>query len=269
MTSRALFDRDFVLRIGDRLIRNTDQSTLRIEFKVTRTLGREPNKADISITNLNEESRALFQEKNRPVVLEAGYRENTSIIFNGRVANTDIEQLPTGWLVRVEATDAGANPRRARINRSQRGAAGLGDLAGVALEALGVGQGNLADLGAPAFQNGAVISGRADQQVEKLARRSRARFSIQDGQALFLRRGQVRRGPTPLISASSGMVGSPQIGERGAVTLTAKIQPNLAPGFGFRLESRTVSGFYRVEKATYTGDSWGNAWIVAIEGAPI
>ena len=73
----------------------------------------------------------------------------------------------------------------------------------------------------------------------------------------------------PLISAASGLIGTPQVGEQGFVTLTSQIQPNLTPGYSFRLESRLITGFYRVEKATYRGDSWGSTWAVELEGKPL
>ena len=269
MSTQALFRRQFALIIGERRIETDGDNTLRVDFSVTRTLSREPNKADIAIHNLREETRSLFQRKNQRVILEAGYIGNTSVIFRGTVTNTDIERQATGWITRVECADGGTNSRRTRINRSVRGSGNVGDIAREVVRALGVGDGNIADLPRAVFQNGFVVSGRADQQLEKVARKARTRYSIQDGQAVFLGPEQVRRGAVPLISAASGLIGTPQVGEQGFVTLTSQIQPNLTPGYSFRLESRLITGFYRVEKATYRGDSWGNTWAVELEGKPL
>jgi hypothetical protein len=265
----ALFDRDFSLNIGGKKIATTGAQTLKIAFQVTKTLGKEPNKAEISIENLKEETRALFQTKNQGVVLEAGYRENTSVIFSGAVDHTDIERVSTGWIVRVLCSDGGVNQRRGRINRSFRGEVDLKNAARAVISSMGLGLGNTKDLPDFKFGNGLVVSGRSDQQLEKLARKAGVKYSIQDGQVVFLLDKQTLKNTVPVLSSDSGMVGTPQIGEKGFVTLTAKIQPGLNPGGRFKIESKLITGFYRVEKATYQGDSWGPAWIVNIEGKPV
>lgn len=269
MTAKALFNRDFSLNVGGKKISTNGEETLRISFNVTKTLGKEPNKAEISIENLREETRALFQKKNEEIELEAGYVENTSLIFKGTVTTTNIERLPTGWVVSVECSDGGTQIRRARTNKSTRGKVSIKNVARGLVNDIGVGQGNIADLPDLDFTNGFVSSGRADQQLEKVARKAKVRYSIQDGQAVFLEREQTRRGTVVLLSTDSGLVGSPQLGEKGFVTATAKIQPYLSPGYAFRLESRLINGFFRIERSVYRGDSWGDEWVVELEGSPL
>ena len=76
----ALFNRDVAvtvgtLRIAARPEGNEEQvkPTLRMTFKVEKSLNRDPNKADLKIWNLSEKSRKAMQtEEKLPVIIEAG-----------------------------------------------------------------------------------------------------------------------------------------------------------------------------------------------------
>ena len=64
------------------------------------------------------------------------------------------------------------------------------------------------------------------------------------------------------------MVGSPQPGENGIVEVRALLIPQLSPGRVVALSSRETSGFYRVEKVTYQGDTRGQDWYADLELKP-
>ena len=67
----------------------------------------------------------------------------------------------------------------------------------------------------------------------------------------------------------TGLVGSPEPGDKGIVKADALIQPNLNPGQKFQLEAAEINGLFRIQRCVYNGDTWGNEWNVSLEGKPI
>jgi hypothetical protein len=78
-----------------------------------------------------------------------------------------------------------------------------------------------------------------------------------------------RRGSLPsravVLSPSSGLVGRPVVAADGKVTARAFIQPDLYPGRTVQFRTADLSGTYRIEKAKYTGDTFGTDWYVDLE----
>ena len=98
-------------------------------------------------------------------------------------------------------------------------------------------------------------------------------WSIQDRQIILL-------GPTETLGSvayklqsvggkSTGLIGSPEAGEDGFIRLRCLLQPSLLPGRRISVTSREIDGEFRIEKVTFSGDTWGNQWICSIEAKPL
>jgi len=287
-----LFNRDVVinvggLRIASRLLDSSRQqlglkenevsTILRVVFKVTRTLKKEPNKAEVRIYNLKKDNRIALQERNQPTIIEAGYIDNVSQIFNGDLEFGRNERDGRNWITTLQAADGSRKYKTARVSLSLKGPAAVGDVLQAAADALGINPGNLSEAisngsarGAlTEFTNGIVLSGKAEQQLDKVAKSMGLKWSIQDGQLQFLRPGQYVGTQAALLTPSTGLVGSPEPGDKGFVEARCLMQPNLAPGSRVQIQSAEVDGFYLVTKSVYTGDTHGGDWYVDIEGKPL
>ena len=87
-----LFYRDVIINAGGLQIRSRDEEsgarpTLKVVFRVERNLARAANAAEISIYNLNEDSRAFLKDQPGQIttIIEAGYVEQRPIIFRGNL----------------------------------------------------------------------------------------------------------------------------------------------------------------------------------------
>lgn len=291
MTDR-LFNRDLViniggLRIASRLLDETRQrlglkeeevsSILKVKFKVTRTLKKEPNKAEISIYNLKKDNRIALQERLQPTILEAGYIDNISQIFSGDLEFGENKQDGRDWITTLQAGDGSKQYKAARINTSLKGPAAIGDVLQTAADALGINPGNLSEAisggslrGAlREFTNGIVLSGKAETNLDKVAKSMGLKWSIQDGQLLFLGPEQFVGDEALVLSPGTGLVGSPEPGDNGIVKARSLLQPNLLPGNRVKIEAAQVDGFFRVEKTVYTGDTFGPDWYADLECMPL
>lgn len=280
-----LFRREVSLNVGGTLIRTRfgrDKEAapiLKLAFKVVRSLKKEPNAAEISVYNLTKANRVAFQEEDIETELEAGYIDNVSQIFKGKLDFAENKLAGRDWVTTLQTSDSGKSFRSARINTSIKGPANIGDVLQAAGSALGINVGNLAEKvregsirGALSeFTNGIVLSGKAEQVFDKVVKSMGYSWSIQDGQLQILAPTEVVREDAVLLRPGTGMIGTPEPGEKGFVKARSLLQPDLVPGRKFKIESVNddVNGFFRAEKCTFVGDTWGNDWYVDVEGKPL
>ena len=71
-----------------------------------------------------------------------------------------------------------------------------------------------------------------------------------------------------MVTAASGLGGVPEVLEKLRVRAKSLLAPGLDPGLLVRLESRDVTGFYRVDSARYQGDTWATPWYAILEMRP-
>lgn len=282
----VLYDREVVinaggLRLATRSTSGAVQPILRVQFKIVRSLKKDPNTADLTIYNLNKDNRALLQEKDIRTTIEAGYADNVSQIFDGVLEFGSSIQQGTDWLTTIQSGDGAKQYKASRINISLKGPIGVGDILREAAKAIGLNLGNSGQkidegslrAGLQEWTNGKVLSGKAEKVFDNIVRSLGYGWSIQDGQVQIL-------GPKEVIDATAirlsviqgkttGLVGSPEPGEKGNVKAKTLLQPDLIPGRKVQIQSREINGFFRVEKATFIGDSFGGDWYTEIEAKPL
>ena len=287
-----LFDRDLVinvggLRIASRLqdetrqrlgLRQNEISTiLKVTFKIVRTLKKEPNKAEVSIFNLKKDNRIALQEKKQPTVIEAGYIDNVSQIFSGNLEFGNNRKDGRTWITTLQAGDGSQKYKSARINKSIKGPAKIGDVLKTAAKALGINVGNLDSAAAGGskrgslkeFTSGIVLSGKAELSVDKIAKSMGLGWSIQDGQLQFLGADDTIGDLAPLLAPGVGLIGSPEPGDKGIVKVRTLLQPELLPGKRVKIESAEIDGVFRIEKSTFLGDTHGTDWYTDLECKPL
>lgn len=286
-----LFDREIVLGIGTRRIASRDAKTgerkplLRVQFKIERTLQPEPNTSDVSIFNLAKESRSAIQEKGILTEIEAGYFGNTSLIFKGDLDYGSTVRTGTDWVTTFQATDGGKQYRAARINIPFDAGTQIGDVIKTVADKMGLGLGNVAaeiakgiPRGALQYVKGLVLSGQASKEFTKVLKRAGFGWSIQDGQIQLTRSGQVLDPSKAIIlNQKTGLIGSPEQGEKGLIKARSLLQPDLQPGKRVLIQAGPrdasgvpeIDGFFRVDKTIFSGDTWGGDWYSDIEARPV
>lgn len=287
-----LFDRDVIvnvggLRIASRLLDETRQelgltgdtrsNILKVVFKITKTVKKEPNKCELLLYNLKKDNRIALQQRKQETIIEAGFVDNRSILFQGTLEYSSSNLERTDWITTLQASDGTDKIKSKRINKSLSGPVKAGDVLRVAAEALGLKPGNLRKAIASGsvrgslseFTNGIVLSGKADKVLDSVAKSMGYFYSIQDGQLLLLRKGDFLGTTAVVISSETGMVGAPEPGEDGFVNVRTMIQPNLGPAHRVEIRSEEVRGFYRIERVDYSGDTTGQDWYADLECRPL
>lgn len=255
---------------------------LRVAFKADKTLKPEPNTLDLKVYNLAKASRAQMQSKGAKVILQAGYQDHVEVVFQGDARTIDHVRSGPDWITHVQCGDGERAYRNSRINASFAPGTKVQDVLRTLVKSLGLNSGNALDEigkggfreGFDQFLNGYAASGNSATELTRLLDSAGLDWSIQDGALQVLKDSETAKNTAVLLSAATGMVGSPEHGspnKRGlASVLKVKslLQPSVRPGSLVQVEAIGISGLFKAEKVTHQGDTAGPEMYTSVEARP-
>jgi hypothetical protein len=179
-----LFDRRVTVQVDTLLVEG-----LRIAFKVERSISKEPNKAEIQVYNLSEDSRRRTQKKDAALVLQAGYPETIGQLFSGNVKTVSHVRHGADWISKFVSADGETQFRTARIAESFGAGTKPDQVVRKLVDALQLKAGNaLKEIangdfakGISEFTNGKVLHGNAAKELDTFLNSLGLTYSIQDG----------------------------------------------------------------------------------------
>lgn len=207
--------------------------------------------------------------------IEAGYREGVTTIWSGDLRTVDHVREGPEWITTISSGDGERAYSGTRVKMSSpRKGADIDTVFRTLARALGVDQGNLGSavaalrrspLARVIKEQGIVIYGPASRELSSLARSAGLEWSIQDGALQLLERGKARNGDVVVLRADTGMIGTPSVGTEGLLRVRSLIIPGIRVGGLIQLDARDVKGMYRVERATWSGDTSSDSWHIEME----
>lgn len=278
-----LFRRAWTLRAGSIFIDGRQPGQIRpldVSFQVEKSTKREPNKFSATIRNLSPEHRSELESSSRiSISLDAGYQDLISTIFEGdlrdarskKAAKIRLDQVD--YLTELEGEDGGRSYREATVQRSFGPGTSVAAVLEAAVDALGIGAGNLRELGAAValedgggtYPEGTVLSGQAHREVDRIVRSVGLSWSVQNGAMALRRRGQPLETTAVLLTTRTGLIGSPTKDNEGVISAVSLLRPDLYPGRRVVLRSRTVEAQTYVDRVRYVGDTAGADWNAELE----
>jgi hypothetical protein len=300
MTVIDLYNRDFAITVGgipltmqtgDILQPDNIDTQLRVVFNIDKNSDKSPNKAEVTVFNFNLANRATLKTGNQiaqetratglaydwPLVIEAGYMGSREVLFTGNITYATSKKESTDWVTNIECGDGETKFRENRINK----AFGPGTtVAQVALEcstALDVGPGNIGEKlgtgifrdGYGVFSQGYVASGASQEILDDLLSSAGFTWSIQDGNLQILAPEDTTFEEIVVLSKEFGLVGSPEVGDKGIVTAKSLLQGKIRPGRRIIIQSEMVSGTFKIDKVSHYGDTFGSDWYTELEAKPL
>lgn len=280
-----LFGRAYRVLINNEL----EITGLHVSFAVRRSFKPEPDTLELNIYNLNEDHRGQLQkQKVVPVQLEAGYappselsagagaalddigvgaQSSLPVLFKGDLREVASTREGPDWVTTISSGD-GDKAKKKRLHKSFGPGATLSFAIAQIASELGVGVGELpVDAQTMklfkrgrSFQSGVVLSGNGFWQLTRMLDAAEFEWTIQGGRIVVLEKGTSVRGQAVLLSPETGLVGSPSPSSDHRVKFRALLQPDLVPGRQAKFEARHVTGYYRIETVSYTGDMAGGDW---------
>lgn len=260
-----LFGRAWSVQVGLAGQETTDWGGLRTRFRVVKTTKREPNKCTVSVWNVNDSSIARAQEKGAVLRLLAGYGVPQTI-FLGDVDLVEVGYEGPDRIIRIEAQDGARRFRRATLDRSYAADTPLDEIFNDLFDALGLPRGNV-QIPSQRLASSFTAAGFTRDILDRLSASYGLEWFLLDG-ALEIFPAETAASVGPLISADTGMVGSPERWtdekDQDGVQVRSLMQPQMQPGSRFELRSRQFTGIYRAIEVEHTGDTHGNDWYTAI-----
>ena len=290
-------------RVVEVLVNTVSIASLDASFRVVKTRKKEPNTCELTIFNLNEESRSRLAEVGSPrLKLSAGYRgrqeasssalravdsllagsgdpsnSGIGLIFEGDMRDAVSNYEPPDWITTFESGDGEKASQFARVNRSFAAGTSLSKVLQTVAGDMGVGIGNtitaslkgvLLEAGRE-FINGVTVSGSAHKEFDRIVKSSGLEWSVQDDVIQLLSVGGVLLDTAVVLSAETGLIGSPTIGNDGVVRFRALMNSDIVPARLILLKSRAITGRLRVERCEYTGSIADVPFYVDVEATEL
>lgn len=241
-----------VLVGGRRFHAQADGDGLDIEASIEKSIGSEPNRAEITIVNVNESTASQMRniDLDELVEVSAGVGDQLSLIFRGSPIEdgVTVNRGGTNHNVVIEASDGGYEWRATRINTTLSGQTSARQIVDLCVDELDVPvrRIEIPDDFEVAF--GAVLAGPVKDILDRIADSAGVRWSIQDGEFLMVPDGENSNRTAPLFSLSNNTLISANKKRDGSVKVTAVLTDPVSPGDPFKADGQTVDGFFRADK---------------------
>lgn len=246
-----------------------------LRFEIVKSLApKTPNTAELQVYNLNTDHRQQLQELERVYLsIEAGYESGMSLLFRGDLRDVTSSRNGPDWITTI-TSDSGRRARKKRIVKSFAPGSSVASVLQSAAQAMGVRLGNtaartvnakIAGTQATKFFNGYALAGQIDEELDRLARSCGLEWSIQDDELQFLDYGEPLAQLAVRLTSQTGLLGSPEPGNKGIVEARCLIIPDLFPGRRVEMQSEHVRGMYRVETTKHVGSTFGPEWYIDLQ----
>ncbi len=103
-------------------------------FKVTKTGDSTPNELELTIYNLNKDSREFLSRRNVNIELYAGYKESNGLIFKGNIELANSTHQGADWETKIYCKDGGAALRNITISKTFKKGTDIKDVIGSVLK---------------------------------------------------------------------------------------------------------------------------------------
>ena len=255
--------------IGSKM--NEDNETLHISFSVEKSDSESSNTAKVQIWNLSPTNIAILEQKDCIVELKAGYESGQAVILLGNVTAATTTTDNADRMTELDVVDGRAALRDTYITLSVNGAVDTKTIYDTIAAQMGISVMYAQELQYVTIPDGFALVGKAATALTKVAACNGHAWTIQNGVLQITYPGRPINVQGYLISADTGLVDIPR---RITISGTESSQETLS-GYEITfllngaigvndivvLESRNVSGYFRIYKMTIDGDNMSGDWI--------
>lgn len=271
----VLFKRAASLNVHGKVLQGLD-----FEFRVDRSLKPESNKADFSVFNLSPDNRKYLQSRDGGVIVEfrAGFANEPQLplIFLGQLREVTTVRDGADWTTQISSGD-GDKERKHPVAFSLGPGTSFENAVRKQVTEMGLRSTNLTkDISQGKFGDaskelveGFTSFGFGGPELDRLLDSAGFEGSVQNGELQVLPKGAALNKSTVTLNESTGLVGSPELGDKGSVKARSLLNAEIVPGRLVHVVSTNVDGFFRCERVVYSGQIAGNDWYCDIEAAPV
>ena len=280
--------REYRLIVGqDGEVGSEITNPLQIKFDVRRSTDPQKNTMKAEIFNISPSTRARFDRAdddtvNPAILLQVKYTlDGTNrfhTVFTGRVSTAETVKQGGDLVTRIEAGDGYLPLREGRTSRTFPAGTTRRRVLDALLTDLQVPVGEIkADRLDEPFQNGVSFEGPTKLVLDQLLDPINVDWSFQDEYFVAVQRDQGSDETVLLMTPQNGLIGSPQLRKAKAsrttkapepdsgITIQSLLEPSIFPNRLIEVQSKNVSGIYKVVTVKHQGDYRGNRWMTVSE----
>lgn len=262
----ALFDRKVRVTFGPRTEKRATQiDELFMQFDIKKSLEAEPSSGTIEITNMAPSSRAVLEQKDVWLRLQAGYNNasgapNLGNLFLGRIKKSATERHGKDAVTSIEVVDGIDQWQTANISRTLAPGSTTKQLFEALASEFGLGIGSVKGITEQIYQQGVTVFGPIRLFMDDLMKKMNLEWSIVDNNLVVLARNVASEKTAIVISPNTGLIESPiprEDDKTGGkfVEFKCLIRPGMNPGVAVKLESKRTTGFFKLRRIHYKGDN--------------
>lgn len=267
---------------------NLNGEGLNIAFEVDKDLTQQTNKTRLEIMNLTEETRAKFEQPDVEVEIYAGYKDNGGPlkIFTGTVIQSHSSDEGNDIKTKLWLADGRVALRDCVLSLSYPPGTSAGSIISHIASEMGVplvyGKGVVPS----AYPDGYSFAGTAWDALNEVCLGQGFTWSIQNGILQVILAGSVLANQGFVFSPSSGLLGTPariiranpyedldtderqnkrknkkeKPDKKAGWEIDTFLFPTVNPGDAVKVESRIITGWFRVQTVRHRGVSLGSEW---------
>lgn len=239
------------------IINGVEMPDLEIDFNITFNTADEQPVNDVSIVNLTPETiRGIT--KGQTVILNAGYSGNVGNVLVGKASDIATSADSVDRTLKIMVTPDINITLSTTISKSYAPGTIASFIAKDILNGVGLEVGTIQLNADIAYADGKVFSGTVDAALKEIVKATGSFMFVRCNIIYIV--GSVYEIDTGiLLNASTGLIGSPETIDLNGATgykITSLLNPMLTLGSVFRLESRYLSGLFRVQDGTHNGSDF-------------
>ena len=272
------FDRQYRLSAGKAgkegfeigAVRDSQSAAMHVNFSVQKQDLETSNSAKISVWNLNKTHLTALAEKDCVITLKAGYGNNLPLIFTGIVSFTETRMDGADRVTEIEAVDSLIEIRDTYVALSYAGPINTKKIIDDLAAQMGVTVSYSYNAAFAEIPNGFSFVGQAKDVLNKLCAVSGRSWSLQNGILQVKKINDVMSREVYVMSAETGLIDIPKRVQIASDNKKSKPQVgyditylmNGAIGIDdyIRLESKSVTGYFRIYSLNIEGDNISGVW---------
>lgn len=274
-------------RINFPKLNKSFENNLKINFSIEKDTTKESNKSKLEIYNLSESSRKAIEVADNEVEIYAGYEDGAVLCFRGTVTYGYTKDSGTECITSLDLADGTVALRDSYCSLSYAPGTSAKTIIQRCATEMGVPVVYGDDVGElENYKNGFSFYGQAPECLTEVCNALGLSWSIQNNILNIILAGGTATNRGLVFSAQSGLIGLPErivqaeyksnktTPKRKAKQKAKKeeprkkagwrietlLVPSVNPGDMVKVESRIITGWFRVEKVRHSGDYNGQRW---------
>lgn len=266
-------------------------NTLKIAFEVNKDSTKETNKSTLTIWNLSDESRNQIEVADRKVEIWAGYQDNSGPVrmFIGSVIEVETSDDGKDVTTKLTLSDGQVAIRDSVVSVSFAPGVGGETVVKYIADGMGLPVEYGEDVQLASYENGYSFVGKGGDALTAICNANGCEWSVQNEIIQIVLKGRAKAKRGLVFAADSGLIGSPErlikapkkeakkttkrkkkvakgkVESQAGWKIKTLLAPTLLPGDAVKVESRRITGWFKVESVKHSGDTHEGDWISEIK----